>query len=308
MSPRVSVIVPNYNHASFLKERMDSIFNQTYTDFEIILLDDCSSDDSPRMLKELEHHEQVSAVILNTENSGSTFRQWRKGMAQAKGELIWIAESDDSCTADFLAQAIQAFDSEPKTVVFYAQSLMVDKAGATIRDNKIWTDDLSEALWESDFQLDGKEFISEYLIHKNVIPNASAVLFDKSVGMPFLDEVQEYKMCGDWLFWLLLCAEGTVAYSAKRMNRFRSLVQSTRNHTSMGKKRRRLDEETRLLSVISKKGYVKEALLEARAEEMVNRWLHIHSKRSALSSPFYALLNHDIIALSKVELAKRLLH
>jgi len=48
--PKVSVIVPNYNHAPYLKQRIDSILAQSYQDFELILLDDCSTDNSREML------------------------------------------------------------------------------------------------------------------------------------------------------------------------------------------------------------------------------------------------------------------
>ena len=52
MSPTVSVIIPNYNHAPYLKERIDSVLNQTYQDFEVIILDDCSPDNSVEVIEQ----------------------------------------------------------------------------------------------------------------------------------------------------------------------------------------------------------------------------------------------------------------
>ena len=63
--PKVSIIVPNYNHSKFLEKRLDSIFNQTYKDFEIILLDDCSTDDSLKILNEYVTRPNVSYLIVN---------------------------------------------------------------------------------------------------------------------------------------------------------------------------------------------------------------------------------------------------
>ena len=65
MNPLVSIIIPNYNHALYLKERLDSIFNQTFQDFEVILLDDCSTDTSREVLAEYAKKDKVSHCIFN---------------------------------------------------------------------------------------------------------------------------------------------------------------------------------------------------------------------------------------------------
>ena len=106
MKPTVSIIVPNYNHTSFLEERLDSIFKQTFQDFEVILLDDASTDGSLEILRNYQAHPKVSHLIVNEKNSGSPFKQWKKGLALAKGTFVWIAESDDSCEPNFLETQI----------------------------------------------------------------------------------------------------------------------------------------------------------------------------------------------------------
>lgn len=74
----VSIIVPNYNHLEFLPQRLETIFNQSFQDFEVILLDDCFTDASWEYLKRFENHPKVSHLIRNEFNSGSPFRQWKK--------------------------------------------------------------------------------------------------------------------------------------------------------------------------------------------------------------------------------------
>ena len=96
----VSVIVPSYNHAQYLEDRIESILKQSYSQFEVILLDDLSSDHSAEIL-EIQNHPKVSHCIINKQNSGSTFCQWNKGIHLAKGYLIWIAESDDVADSQF---------------------------------------------------------------------------------------------------------------------------------------------------------------------------------------------------------------
>ena len=74
----VSIILPNYNHAPYLQERLDSIFGQTHQNFEVIILDDASTDESLSILKPYQAHPKVSHFVLNKKNSGSPFKQWKK--------------------------------------------------------------------------------------------------------------------------------------------------------------------------------------------------------------------------------------
>ena len=106
----VSVIVPSYNHAQYLEARIESILNQEFEDFEVILLDDLSPDHSAEILERYRNHPKVSHCIINEKNSGSTFFQWNKGIQLAKGELIWIAESDDIAAPKFLEELVQSFE------------------------------------------------------------------------------------------------------------------------------------------------------------------------------------------------------
>ncbi|MFM7595916.1 MAG: glycosyltransferase family 2 protein [Flavobacteriales bacterium] len=101
----VSVIIPNYNHAPFLKERIDSVLNQSYSHVEVILLDDCSSDNSREIIEEYRRNEKVKHIVYNQKNSGNTFIQWQKGVELALGEWVWIAESDDRAHPDLFQNA-----------------------------------------------------------------------------------------------------------------------------------------------------------------------------------------------------------
>lgn len=81
--PHVSVVVPNYNYEDYLPERLGAIAAQTYQDFEVILLDDVSSDGSVAILEEFAHRRPGTRVVVNEENSGAPSGQWLKGMALA---------------------------------------------------------------------------------------------------------------------------------------------------------------------------------------------------------------------------------
>ena len=90
---KVSVIMPNYNHAPFLRERMDSILSQDYSEYEVIVLDDASTDGSRAILNEYAGHPRVKLLLTSDTNSSNTFVQWQRGMAHADGDYIWIAET-----------------------------------------------------------------------------------------------------------------------------------------------------------------------------------------------------------------------
>src|SRR5437588_9034397 len=126
-TPLVSVIVPNYNHAKYLPRRLESILAQTAVDFELILLDDCSTDDSRSLLTRFAATDARCRCVFNAKNSGSVFRQWNLGVGMARGKYIWIAESDDWAAPTFLAQLVSALERNPRCGIAYCQSRTIDE-------------------------------------------------------------------------------------------------------------------------------------------------------------------------------------
>jgi glycosyltransferase involved in cell wall biosynthesis len=223
ISPLVSIVVPNYNHEKYLKQRLESIFNQTYVHFEVILLDDCSSDTSPNILSEYAKNPKVSHCIFNEANSGNTFIQWNKGIALAKGDFIWIAESDDFCELNFLEELIKPVLQDSEISLVYCQSNRVDETSEIRGSWLSHTNTLDSELFLTNFVMEGNEFIERFLIHKNVIPNASGVLFQRvrAVELGELDIDSVLRTCGDWLFYIKLITNSKVAFNPKSLNNFR---------------------------------------------------------------------------------------
>ena len=99
----LTVILPNFNHAKFLVERIISVLKQTVKPAEIIFLDDCSSDNSVEIARDLLQQSNIPYKIIQSQkNSGNVFRQWIKGIEEATSEWIWIAETDDCADHRFL--------------------------------------------------------------------------------------------------------------------------------------------------------------------------------------------------------------
>ncbi|MDP4286105.1 MAG: glycosyltransferase [Bacteroidota bacterium] len=234
----ISVIIPNYNHASFLRERINSVLNQAYQDFELIILDDCSTDNSREIIETYRNHLKVSHIIYNTENSGSTFKQWKKGIELAKAELIWIAESDDYADINFLATLVDKFKDETVSLA-YCRTVVV---GEDKRQNLYqWGEAMQPETWNSDHTFIGKEFINSFLKYRNVIPNASAVIFKKKYFTD-VDDILKMRYAGDWLLWIRLAEKGNIAYSHKTLNYFREHRDSTRAIKYFEEEKRRIEE------------------------------------------------------------------
>lgn len=218
--PKISVIVPNYNHASYLRQRLDSILTQTYNDLELLIIDDASTDDSWRILTRY-HSKPGVQIVVNTSNSGTAFHQWNRGLAMARGEYVWIAESDDAADPHFLETVVPMLDENPSLGLVYCQSRLINKQGADVGDSLNWTSDLDAARWSRDFAGNGRDEIRNYLIHKNTIPNASAVVTRRSILAKVFPVDTTFKLCGDWMHWGKVLLETDLAYVADPLNYWR---------------------------------------------------------------------------------------
>ena len=222
--PLVSVIVPNFNHAPFLPQRLETIYNQTYRNFEVILLDDASTDNSRDILRTFyARHTDNTRIIFNQKNSGGVFNQWRRGIGAARGDLIWIAESDDFSAENFLSQLVPAFADDAIQLAFCRTDFIQD-------DKKIFTTeqylvDLPAFDWAKDFAVTAAEFVDQGFAIKNIIPNVSGVLFRKRKTFP--DVCLDMKLCGDWAFYLDTIKGGCVYYSPRTTNFYRVHKKST---------------------------------------------------------------------------------
>lgn len=210
--PTVSVIIPNFNHAKYLIQRIESILNQTYQDFELIILDDCSTDSSKEVIASYESHPRVSHVIYGKENSGSPFKQWKKGIDISKGTYIWLAESDDWCEPTLLETLVEGIEKDEECVISYCQSCCVNDQDKVIFQSG--HSSLSE-------MIDGREYIQNYISVPVALYNASMALWRKDKFNLIPETFMSYKFCGDWFFWIQLSRLGKVHISAKMLNYFR---------------------------------------------------------------------------------------
>lgn len=211
--PTVSVLIPNYNHAPFLQQRIDSILAQTFQDFEIIILDDCSTDNSKEIIEKYRNNPKISHIIYNETNSGTTFKQWEKGIKIASSNWIWIAESDDWCEPLLLEKLILPLVENPHLSISFCQSYI------HIPDEKIL---VTQQVDKEEQIISKEDFFTNYLLRSNSIYNASMAVFNKNLFLEITSkEYMNYKFCGDWIFWAEMSLKGDVFRTSLLLNHYR---------------------------------------------------------------------------------------
>ena len=193
------------------------MLRQTYQDFEVILLDDCSTDESRSILSKYADDPRVK-IEFNAVNSGSTFKQWNKGVRLARGEYIWIAESDDYAADRLLERLVSLLDAEPNSVFAYCRSWRILADGQIDGSYDVRLD---PQRWRADFWADGREECQNYLVRGNTITNTSAVLFRREVYVRVGGADESMVLCGDWKLWVAMALTGRIAYLGEPLNYYR---------------------------------------------------------------------------------------
>ena len=227
---KVSVIVPNYNYGRYIRKRIQSIMRQTYPIYELIVLDDASTDGSAEMAKSIildlktQNPNLNVQFISNQKNSGKAMAQWKKGFELAHGDYIWIAEADDLCSPRFLEEVMKGFD-DPSVILSYTESKIMNSMGLVIAPNFRWSRDKEKTgHYNSSYIKEGFREIEEIMAIRCTIPNVSGVVFKKEKGVPFikyLEESLKFSQIGDWYFYVKVLGHGKISYNKKALNKFR---------------------------------------------------------------------------------------
>ena len=216
---KVSVIIPSYNHEKFLKDRLDSIINQTFQDFEIIIIDDCSTDNSYEILNDFvtRHPEKIRHFIRNTENSGSGYKSWRKGIELAETKYVWIAETDDFSSIHFLEEMISVLESSSDISLVFCASNVIDEKNNVLSNSDRRTSKLNVP--EGDAQNFNLSVFLDNMPFKTFITNGSSVVFKKPINFP--NFLFDYKQMSDAFLWTFLITNQDFSFLNKKLNYFR---------------------------------------------------------------------------------------
>ena len=239
----ISVVIPNYNYAKFLYQRIYSVLYQKYKINEIIIVDDCSTDDSrmviEEIVKKLKGYIDIKSVY-NSENSGSAFKQWQKGMNLAKSDYVWIAEADDYCDKRMLKNLVKAIVKNKNVMISYCNTAFVDTNGFVILKSIISEIDIMKTgHWNNSYINNGIDEFKEYSFLNCTIANVSSCIIKKGNYDKEFKISGDYKQAGDWIFYVNIMQKGDVAYFNKAYNYYRV---HGNNVSSVTKKQKHFDE------------------------------------------------------------------
>ena len=119
-----SVVIPTYNRAHLIVETLESVFNQTYSNYEVLVIDNCSTDNTEEVLKPLIKDQKIR-YICNEKNHERAYSR-NVGLANAKGDFLTLLDSDDFLLPDCLADAYEFIVKNPRFKVFHNYSILVN--------------------------------------------------------------------------------------------------------------------------------------------------------------------------------------
>ena len=240
---KVSVVVPNYNYEKFLLERIYSIINQTEKIHELIILDDCSTDNSRELLDEI--YEKIKPYInvkkeYNKENTKIAFKQWKKGFNIADGDYVWIAEADDYCDKRLLNVLLNKVRKDKDIRIAYVDTAFMDANGNVfLKSIKSEIDLRKTGHWDKDYINNGKNELENYTFLNCTIANVSSCIIKKDNYDDIFEKAIKYRQAGDWVVYSNVMIKGDIAYINKQYNFYRV---HGNNITSTMKKQNHLEE------------------------------------------------------------------
>ncbi len=182
LKPKVSILMSVYNGARHLREAIDSVLNQTYKDFEFIIIDDKSEDETSEIIKSYQDDRII--FIQNDFNIGLT-KSLNKALALAKGQYIARIDHDDIYFNNKLQRQIEFFDNNPDCKILFTDVLKIDEDGDILPSyNRVKT---SEDIF--------------YLMHFINPVIHPAVIIEKTVLTNIGGYNEEYKFAQDYELW-----------------------------------------------------------------------------------------------------------
>jgi glycosyltransferase involved in cell wall biosynthesis len=262
--PKVSVITAAYNHVGFVRQSVESVLNQTYKDFEHIVVDDGSTDGTAEVLQSF-----GSQIKYIRQRNCGTHAAINRGIRESAGGYIAIVDSDDAWLPQKLERQMSAIDRNPTAGMVYSRAYFIDQAGE-VRNNEPAGRDVGDL-----------DCAYEHILRDNCIPVVTAVIRRECLDdVGFFDE--RLKALSDWEFWLRLALKWKIVFVPEVLALYR-----VHGHNTFPELDRSGQVARERLSIM------KEA-----AAKLVGGAREVESRKRAINTRFAYTLMRDLYGLS----------
>jgi glycosyltransferase involved in cell wall biosynthesis len=204
--PKISVVIPTYNRARFIAESIGSVLAQSFRDFEVIIIDDGSTDNTPEIVS------AFPVRYFRQENQGPAGAV-NKGIELSKGEYIAMPGSDDILLQNALEKGVEVLDKHPEAAFSYGQAYLMDEKGRIFGVEKGGS--------KHSCVREGKEEIRKFLISGNHIITSTVMVRRSSLEEVGLFDATFRSGSEDTDLWVRLAKRYAVAYIAEPLGKYR---------------------------------------------------------------------------------------
>lgn len=202
----VSVIIPVFNGSDFVEETVRSVASQTYSDIEIILIDDCSTDSSITVLRLLEERYLNVKVITNRKNMGLP-KTCNLGFSMSSGSKVIILGQDDILEPRHVEVLQKKFEDD--TSFCFVNSRYIDEKGV-----------VGDFVYSSKTLLKKSKSVHHWLIKSNFIPS-TGLMIDAATFKDVGGYTEDYGHWMEWLMWVRLASKGNVVFCDEILANYR---------------------------------------------------------------------------------------
>lgn len=195
MKPKISVIMAVYNGERYLCQAVESIIDQTFSDFEFIIVDDGSTDGTWDILTEYANRDQRIVLVSNKENIGLT-KSLNKGLALAQGEYVARQDADDVSLPKRFEKQVELLDKQPEVVLISCDIELINAEGCFVGKHQRACD---------------PDLVAWYLLFHNRLAGHSQVMFRQKSAMNLGGYSEIYRCSQDYELWCRLVKVGKIA-------------------------------------------------------------------------------------------------
>ena len=204
-APLISIVIPSYNQAKYIAYNLDSILAQTYSNFEVIFIDDGSKDNTAEILKS--YSEKDSRIKYFYQNNSERAVARSHGISKAAGKYVCLVDSDDTWLPHKLETQLAVMENDPEIILCYAPVNRIDPENKPLKNAARQQEGYSGLIYK-------------HLLMRNFIPSVTPMI-RASVLKNIGEQVTDFIPYEDWDFWLRLSRCGKFHHIKEALGNYR---------------------------------------------------------------------------------------